>query len=199
MMLCRNKKKEVVHKIRTISKSKENHICCVLWIQFGGLISLQVQSWALFFFSKQKEHQSEEHWRSFKTMGRLPTRRHASVKLAAGLCPRGDPRSSTDSNSIKVPFICRGGPSNRLGREREAEKEEAEQSPDASAWCAKWNLSVLEGRLQQEKRAGALSLWFPLCLFFSACLMWVQFINICTSNRIKLTQQTCFAPLFWGK
>lgn len=45
-----------------------------------------------------------------------------SRQIAAGFCPRGDPRSSTDSNSIKVPFICRGGPSNRLGREREAEK-----------------------------------------------------------------------------
>lgn len=34
---------------------------------------------------------------------------------AAGFCPTGDPRSSSDSNSIKVPFICRGGLSNRLG------------------------------------------------------------------------------------
>lgn len=38
------------------------------------------------------------------------------------LSRRRPSRSSTDSNSIKVPFICRGGPSNRLGREREAEK-----------------------------------------------------------------------------
>ncbi|CAB1421186.1 unnamed protein product [Pleuronectes platessa] len=42
--------------------------------------------------------------------------------MATGLCPRGDPRSSADSNSIKVPFICQGGPSNRLGRASEAEK-----------------------------------------------------------------------------
>lgn len=43
-------------------------------------------------------------------------------RIAAGFCPRGAPRSSPDSNSIKAPFICRGGPSNRLGRAREAQK-----------------------------------------------------------------------------
>lgn len=43
-------------------------------------------------------------------------------QIATGFCPWGDPRSSTDSNSIKVPFICRGGPSNRLGRERRQRK-----------------------------------------------------------------------------
>lgn len=32
------------------------------------------------------------------------------------------PSRSPDSNSIKAPFICRGGPSNRLGRAREAQK-----------------------------------------------------------------------------
>lgn len=57
-------------------------------------------------------------WVDGETSSKLPRSR----QIAAGFCPRGDPRSSTDSNSIKVPFICRGGPSNRQGREREAEK-----------------------------------------------------------------------------
>lgn len=76
-------------------------------------------------FSENNNNRSRNILRQFGLLWKLPPRRRASVKSPLGFCParrKETPRSSSDSNSIKVPFICRGGPSNRLGREREAEK-----------------------------------------------------------------------------
>ena len=77
-------------------------------------------------FLREYSNVNNIRWRnlvfwSFSLTGETSTTLPCIHQIATRLCPRGDPRSSADSNSIKVPFICQGGPSNRLGRERESE------------------------------------------------------------------------------